>query len=47
MSYIEHLKETYTRVPPEAWHAFRDQVIAISERYGNVPCQFTYRTSRR
>jgi hypothetical protein len=34
--FIEHLHDTYPRVPPEAWQAFKDQVEAIGEQYGGI-----------
>jgi len=41
--FIEVLRETYTRVPPEAWDDFKDQVEALGKQHGdNVPCRFDY-----
>jgi hypothetical protein len=40
--FIDHLKETYERLPPEAWQAFKDQVEAIGKSYGEVTLQYVY-----
>jgi hypothetical protein len=32
--FIDHLKETYEQLPPGAWQAFKDQVIALGKGYG-------------
>ena len=41
--FIEHLHDTYPRVPPEAWQNFKDQVVAIGEQYhNNVTLMYDY-----
>ena len=40
--FIEVLKETYKRLPLEAWEDFKDQVEALGKQHGNVTLQFDY-----